>query len=197
MTRSRPTTTLAAVLALAGCGREVAPGPAATEPPAAAPVPRAPAPPAAPGPPVSAAASPPASASAAPPAPRPFALLDLAPTQGDLLPLLRLHAGRARAQSLRPVAEFYADWCEPCRVFQRSLGDPEMVEALRGAYLVRLNMDDWYDKLRGTGFVVPSIPSFYRLGPEGRPAGRSLDGGRWGRATPARMAEALRAFLEG
>ena len=72
-----------------------------------------------------------------------------------------------------------------------------MVEALRGAYLVKLNMDDWYDKLRGTGFVVPSIPLFYRLGPEGRPTGKSLDGGRWGRATPARMAEALKAFLGG
>jgi hypothetical protein len=44
---------------------------------------------------------------------------------------------------------------------------------------------------------VPSIPSFYRVGPDGKPTGKSLDGGRWGRAVPSKMAAAIKAFLEG
>jgi thiol-disulfide isomerase/thioredoxin len=182
-------------LALLGCGQEPPPAPAsAREPP---PPTLAPAPP--PPPVASAPASAPPVESARPPAPAPprFVLVELAPAQGDLLPLLRAEAERAQKSGLRPAVEFYADWCAPCRAFQASLRDPEMAAALAGTHLVKLNMDDWHDKLRGTGYDVRSIPSFYLVGAEGRPAGKPLDGGAWGRATPARMGEALRAFFRG
>lgn len=124
-------------------------------------------------------------------------LVELVPTQGDLGPLLRDVVARAKEKALRPVVEFYADWCPPCRVFKESLGDPQIAEALDGTYLVKLNLDDWHDKLRGTGFTVKTIPSFYLLGAQGRPNGKMLDGDKWGKSTPASMGAALRAFLGG
>jgi thioredoxin-like negative regulator of GroEL len=93
------------------------------------------------------------------------------------------------------VIEFYADWCAPCQAFQKSLGDPRMAEALRGTFLVKLNLDDWHDKLGGTGFKVDVIPAFYLVGDDGRPTGKMLDGNRWGRSTVPNMSAALRAFL--
>jgi thiol-disulfide isomerase/thioredoxin len=133
-----------------------------------------------------------------PPAPPPFVLTELAPTQGDLTPLLRTAAERAREKGLRPVIEFYADWCPPCRAFDAGMRTPEITGALAGTYLVKLNMDDWHDKLKDTGFTVRSIPSFFFIGTDGRPAGKMLDGDKWGsKITPARMGEALRAWLRG
>jgi thiol-disulfide isomerase/thioredoxin len=130
-----------------------------------------------------------------PPPPPPLVLTELAPTQGDLTLLLRAQVERARDKHLQPVIEFYADWCPPCRAFQNSLGDPRMIEALRGSYLVKLNLDDWHDKLDGTGFRVATIPRFYLVGPDGRPSGKMLDGDKWGKPTPDKMSVSLSEFL--
>lgn len=124
-------------------------------------------------------------------------MIELAPTQGDLTPLLRDEAKRARDKGLIAVIEFYADWCAPCRVFQQNLRAPEIAAALARMYLVKLNLDDWHDKLRGTGFAPRTIPSFYFFGADGRPTGKMLDGDKWGKASPARMGTALAEFLDG
>jgi thiol:disulfide interchange protein len=121
--------------------------------------------------------------------------MELAPTQGELLPLLKDNAARAQKRQLRPLVEFYADWCAPCRAFQASLGAPAMMEALRGTFLIKLNLDDWHDKLEGTGFDMKSIPFFYLIGSDGRPTGKVLDGDKWGRSTVANMSAALSRFL--
>lgn len=191
MTRSRRWL-LAAVAAL-GCRREAVPGPGINEPSASVgSAPGAPRPAASAPDPLRVSAS---SPSAPPPSPPPFVLTELAPTQGDLIPLLRAQVERARAKQLRPVIEFYADWCPPCRAFQNSLGDPRMTEALRGTYLVKLNLDDWHDKLEGTGFQPASIPAFYLVGADGRPSGQMLDGDKWGKPTPDKMSVSLSKFL--
>ena len=191
---SRRSAVLAALLI--GCGREAAPGPAPREV-AQAPVPRPPAPATVTAPEPKPTATATASAAPSPPARR-FLVVELAPTQGDLAPLLHDISVRAKEKGLRPVVEFYADWCAPCRVLQENLADPEIAAALEGTYLVRLNLDDWHDKLRGTGIkVVKTIPSFSLLGDEGKPNGKMLDGDMWGKSTPARMGAALKAFLEG
>ena len=188
MIRSR----LAALAALALIAACDAPPIAKDPPPVASPRPPERADPPLISPPIVTAAP---SASATPPAAPRFALVVLSPTQGDLLPLLRDHGDRARARGLVPVVEFHADWCPPCRTFDASMRAPEITEALEGTYLVKLDMDDWHDKLKGTGFAPRSIPSFYFITAEGRPTGKMLDGDKWGKASAARMGAALKAFL--
>lgn len=183
-------------LVVAGCGRGAAPGPEIREAePTISPAHDTARP--APSPP-----EPRAGASAArpadpPPAPTPptFLFTELAPTQGELTPLLVTQFERAKTKQLRPVVEFYADWCPPCRAFQENLEEPRMKEALKGVYLIKLNMDDWHEKLKNTGFTVKAIPMFFFLGADGRPTGKLLDGDKWGKATPANMSASLAKWL--
>lgn len=177
-------------LALIGCDAP----PAAKEPP---PVSAPPPPPPSSAPP--AAREPPPVVSSAPPAPPPprFGQVELATTQGDLVPLLRDEGQRAKQKGLTPIVYFYADWCAPCRAFQQQMQAPEIQEALEGAYLVKLNMDDWHDKLRNTGFAPKKIPSFYTITDAGRPTGKMFDGDKWGKApTAERIGKAIKAFRE-
>ncbi|APR83819.1 Hypothetical protein A7982_09168 [Minicystis rosea] len=191
------------LLVQVGCAPEAPPSPTAKEPTATAirpadrsaePLPSAP-PVTASAPPVASSVAP--TASAAPPPTPKLTLIELAPTQGDLMPLLREEAKRAKDEGLIAVVEFYADWCAPCRVFQQNIRAPEIAAPLAGVRLVKLNLDDWHDKLRGTGFAPRTIPSFYFFGPDGRPTGKLLDGDRWGKSSPARMGEALTEWLRG
>jgi thiol-disulfide isomerase/thioredoxin len=157
--------------------------------------------------------APTASAPTPPPAPPRFAQIELAPTQGELGPLLVDEIRRAKERGLVPVVEFYADWCPPCQLLHRNMKSPEIVEGFEGAYLVKLNLDDWHDKLKGTGFAPRTIPSFYLLTADGKPSGKMLDGDKWAAGVPkpnaprseleawragavARMGASLKAFLK-
>jgi thiol-disulfide isomerase/thioredoxin len=196
---------LLAVALCAGCSREVGapangapadlPRPVAFEQPAGALTLAS----ALAAPPVSAAASTAAAtAQATNAAPeRPFTLVELSPTQGDLAPLLHDHATRARDKKLRPFVEFYADWCKPCRDLDAMTGDARMIDALRSTYIIKLNVDDWEGKLRGTGFVPRQIPVFYAIDEEGRPTGRQILGFLRGTTTPEKLAPRLRGFFQG
>jgi hypothetical protein len=183
------------LLAVLGCGGPAEPASSSTpSPPVAArpePTPESDAPAAAPPPPPVA-----APASAAPEEPT-HVLLEIAPSQGDLVPLLKIHYERAQQKGLKPYAEFYADWCPPCVALKRHASDPRLVDAFRGTYVVVLNLDDWQDKLKGTGFFPRIIPVFYELNDQGKSTGRQITGDDWGKNknTPEHMAPVLKAFF--
>jgi thiol-disulfide isomerase/thioredoxin len=186
---------LGCALVASSCSREVGP---ATEAPALRPEPpRTPAeaPHAVPSPTPLTSAAPVASAAPAEPPPRPFVLVELGPTQGDLQPLLREHAEKARARGLKPFVEFYADWCRPCKLLASLMNDPFIVEAFTGTYVLKLNFDDWQDKLAEAGFQPREIPMFYALDARGQPTGRKLSGDAWGKANAESMSKVLGPFF--
>lgn len=131
------------------------------------------------------------------PAPNSFTLVVLHPSQGELSVLLAEHAQRAVELERRPFAEFSADWCPPCHALADSLGDARMIEAFRGTYIIRLDIDEWERQLSGTDFIVLGVPAFYELNRDGTPADRSITGAAWGQDIPENMAPPLQAFFRG
>jgi hypothetical protein len=110
--------------------------------------------------------------------------------------MLREEAERAKEKGLIPVVYFHASWCPPCNLFDKSQDAPEIVAALDGVYLVRLDLDDWHDKLKGTGYEPKKIPAFYLAAADGKPTGKMIDGDKWGKtATAALMGQALGDLL--
>jgi thiol-disulfide isomerase/thioredoxin len=107
------------------------------------------------------------------------------------------HLSKVISGATVPVlVDFYADWCAPCKSLEKNLGDPAMVAAFDGAYIIRLNLDDWKDRLPAAGFRVTGIPAFYELGADGKPTGRMVTGAAWGEDIPANMAPPLKAFFQ-
>ena len=122
---------------------------------------------------------------------------DIEPGPAKVKDILKAEAQKAAALGRQPYVEFYADWCPPCNAIRDSLGDPRMVEAFAGTYIIKLDTDDWGDKLSGTGLYVPAIPAFYELGADGIPTGRMITGAAWGEDVPANIAPPMKAFFEG
>lgn len=131
------------------------------------------------------------------PAPDSFTLILPHPSQGDLRALLAAHAQLADEQDRRPFVEFSAEWCPPCIRLAESLTDPRMVEAFRGVYLVRLDLDEWKSRLGTTDFIVLGVPTFFELGPDGGSTGRTITGAAWGADIPENMAPVLQEFFQG
>jgi thiol-disulfide isomerase/thioredoxin len=131
------------------------------------------------------------------PAPESFTLVIPHPEHGDLSEVLAVHARLAAEQGRQPFVEFSAEWCPPCRALEASLDDPLMVEALRGVYLIRLDIDEWEDQILDSEFRVPGIPLFYELDTSGKSTGRAIAGSAWGQDIPRYMAPPLQSFFQG
>lgn len=126
-----------------------------------------------------------------------FVVTELPTSVGALSDALRTEATKAKAQGLEPHVEFWASWCQPCMDLAKSLGDPRMEAAFKGTYIIRLNADEWGDKLGGTGFNASAIPVFYELDAEGKKTGKTIDGGAWGENIPENMAPPLDRYFHG
>lgn len=122
-------------------------------------------------------------------------VVDIGPEPADLRRVLEREAGRARTLGLRPFVEVSASWCKPCEKLRASLGDPRMVDAFRGTYLIRLDLDDWESRLHEAGLKAPGVPIFFELEDDGRPTGRRIDGGAWDEDTVENMAPPLARFF--
>lgn len=110
-----------------------------------------------------------------------------------LLAALETEVTKAKSQGLQPFAEVWAGWCGPCKAIKASLGEPVMVKAFKGTYIIQLDGD--VVDLNGTGMSNGVIPVFYELDDSGKPTGREINGGAWGDNVPENMAPPLDAFF--
>ena len=130
------------------------------------------------------------------PAPDKFTVVRLNYFDTPLGDLLKSEVQKARELGQKPYVEFYADWCPPCNALRENLGDERMVDAFIGTYIIQLDTDQWKRQLSGTGFAVPGIPMFFEIDAEGKPTGRTINGGAWGEDIPENMAPPLKAFFQ-
>lgn len=126
-----------------------------------------------------------------------FVLTSLAPPAGDAHAALKAEVDKAKQKGLTPYAELWATWCGPCMAIKKSMNDPRMKAAFKGAYVVQIDVDAWGAKLDGTGLSSSVIPIFYALDAEGKPTNRKIDGGAWGDNIPENMAPPLDKFFHG
>lgn len=109
---------------------------------------------------------------------------------------LRSHVARAQARGLAPIMEIKADWGPPSAKFGKALADPRMHAALRGAYLVRADLD-----FSGTTdeavawFPWTAFPVFFALGPDARPTGLTIASNAWGADVPENIAPVFERFV--
>jgi len=131
------------------------------------------------------------------PDPTSFTLVTIHPSQGDLASVMKYHVGQATQLKRKPFAEFSAEWCPPCKALASSLSDARMVEAFRGTYIIRIDIDEWKSQLARSDFNVLGVPAFFELGDNGQPSGRIITGAAWGDDIPKNMAPPLKEFFQG
>jgi thiol-disulfide isomerase/thioredoxin len=127
-----------------------------------------------------------------------FVITEVAPApNGKLTDALQTYYDTAKSAGLKLYVELGAEWCGPCVALKKSLSDPRMQQALKGTYIIRLDVHAWGDRLEKSGYSPNAIPVFYEVNAEGKPTGRKIDGGAWGDNIPANMAPPLDHFFHG
>jgi len=127
----------------------------------------------------------------------PFVVHEFKPGDIKLTALLSNEAQAAKKQGLRPFVELGATWCRPCRALKKAIEErnPLIVDALKGADVIQLDLDEWDAQLKDAGLAVKAVPVFFALDDKGHPTGRTIDGSAWGADTPENMAPPLKAFF--
>jgi len=113
----------------------------------------------------------------------------------DLAKILQSQYAAAIKAGRTPVVELGATWCGPCKELAASLGDARMKDAFAGMYIVRLDIDQWKEKLAPLGFKTDGIPAFFPIDETGKAIGPEIDGGAWGDNIPENMAPPLKKFF--
>lgn len=86
--------------------------------------------------------------------------------------------------------------CEPCKGFDRSLGDPLMQTALSRIRLVRVDIGFFKEDLEVLKVPTNRIPGFYLLALDLTPRD-GIDGGEWDEDIARNIAPVLGAFIRG
>src|SRR5262249_35435731 len=123
----------------------------------------------------------------------PFAVHELKPDQGKLPALLTAESQFAKKRGLKLFVEIGASWCRPCQALKKAIAPrhPMIIDALQGAAVIQLDLDEWEEQLKDAGLSAKAVPVFFALDEKGKPTGRTIDGGSWGADTPENMAPPL------
>ncbi|HLO31040.1 MAG TPA: thioredoxin domain-containing protein [Anaerolineales bacterium] len=132
------------------------------------------------------------------PAPDGFTIVRLHPKDGDLQKMLAEEAQKASALGQMPIVEFDATWCPPCQAIDKGIKSRNelMLEAYRGTYIVKLDVDEWgWKDGKVQDFSFTGIPVYFKLDAEGHQTGDVIDGGAWGEDIPENIAPVMDKFF--
>jgi thiol:disulfide interchange protein len=119
-----------------------------------------------------------------------FTVVDMATWRGSFAAQEKLHLRRADSLGQMPYIELTAVWCGPCQAIRQSLGDPAVMKALRGTYIMRVDVDHW-SMLSGNP-LSKAVPVFIAVDSGGRWTTRRMIGTP---VKPSEMAVAFDAFF--
>ncbi len=129
---------------------------------------------------------------------RGFTVVEIRPVSGQTLgQQLVTQAERAQGLSLAPILELTSPWCHECFVLDHTFDDPHMREALKGTYIIRMDVMRWAGRYgeTGLGAVTMALPSFVQLFDNGRGIGQFVDARSWVADAPGTVAPSLGAFV--
>lgn len=125
-----------------------------------------------------------------------FSFFSPAAEQGPLATQLADAYQRAHAAGRVPCVYLTASWCPPSVQLEKSLNDPRMQRALRDVDAATFDIDTFGQALTDAGFRADTVPVFYLIDAEGRPAGKKITGAAWQDNTPENMAPPLERFFD-
>ena len=134
------------------------------------------------------------------PVPTGFTIVRLHPKDGDLETMLAGEAQKAAALGRRPVVEFDATWCPPCKAIDKAIREENelILSAYADTYIIRLDVDEWgWDDSKLHDFQFDGIPVFFKLDSDGMQTGEVIDGGAWGEDIPENIAPVMGEFFHG
>lgn len=92
-----------------------------------------------------------------------------------------------------PLIYFYADWCRPCRVFEKNLKHKLVKGALKNASLIKINVD-LDEQYLGEEFMIRYIPTFIKVNNKGEVIA-NIDASKWSKETPKHAAAVLEKLI--
>ena len=123
-------------------------------------------------------------------------VVDLGAASKSLGDTLRVQLLFARAKGQTMIVMLTGSRCAPCRGVDDALSDPAMQQALRGARLVRVDLDTFGDELAELDIPTSVYPAFFLLDQELRPLD-AIHGGEWDEDIAENIAPVLGAFVRG
>ena len=112
--------------------------------------------------------------------------------------VVQQHVEEADAQGLRVLVYVGAEWCEPCKVFHKSMASGELDEVLAGTRFVEFDADKDRAELRAAGYGSKYIPLFSVPDHSGHASGRAIEGSIKGADAVKRdLVPRLLALLDG
>ena len=126
----------------------------------------------------------------------PFVIVRIDKVNGSLMTQLATESQKANSIGLAPFLEFDATWCPSCAAIDKSIKakDPSTIQAFKGVYLIRADVDDW-GWGDGKNFNVTAIPIYYQLDKNGKPTDAVMDGSAWNEDIPENFSPVLDKFF--
>lgn len=127
-----------------------------------------------------------------------FAVVEIRPVPHQTLSdQIIQEASIATSRDLLPVLELTSAMDHRCFLVDHSFDDAGMREALRGTYIIRVDITRWVGRFGQTGLdrIPMAFPSFVAVLNGGSGLGPYIDARSWIADAPTSVAPSLRAFV--